>query len=203
VDEIGLFPLPIVLLPGEYVPLHIFELRYKELIGECLDAGLELGLVFSDNEGMRTIGTRAVPARVLRRYPDGRLDIVIKGQLRFRVMKLTEGRSFPTAKAQGFHDENDAPSEEEVKSCIEALAGFLAATGGDPRAARPDSISFAIAARAPFPPEVKQQLLEMTSERARLVRLQELFAQAAQGALRTRPIARVASSNGHIPLSGD
>jgi Lon protease-like protein len=105
VDEIGLFPLPIVLLPGEYVPLHIFELRYKELIGECLDAGLELGLVFSDNEGMRTIGTRAVPARVLRRYPDGRLDIVIKGQLRFRVMKLTEGRSFPTAKAQGFHDE--------------------------------------------------------------------------------------------------
>ena len=58
-DELGLFPLNLVLLPGEQAPLHIFEPRYRELIGECLEDGKEFGLVLADDDGMRDVGTRA------------------------------------------------------------------------------------------------------------------------------------------------
>ena len=64
--EIGLFPLPLVLLPTERVPLHIFEERYRELIGECLDSGDEFGLVYADDDGVRDVGTRARVAEVLK-----------------------------------------------------------------------------------------------------------------------------------------
>ena len=69
--ELGLFPLPLVLLPSEHVPLHIFEERYKELIGECLDDDSEFGLVFADETGIREIGTRAAVLEVLTRFEDG------------------------------------------------------------------------------------------------------------------------------------
>ena len=74
--EIGLFPLGVVLLPGERIPLHIFEPRYKELIGECLELGVPFGLVLADDSGMREVGTEAAVVDVLRRFEDGRLDVV-------------------------------------------------------------------------------------------------------------------------------
>ncbi|TMJ94386.1 MAG: hypothetical protein E6G67_09675 [Actinobacteria bacterium] len=78
-SEIGLFPLDLVLLPGEQRPLHVFEPRYKELIGECLDEETEFGLVLADEEGMREVGTRAAVVEVLERFDDGRLNVVIEG----------------------------------------------------------------------------------------------------------------------------
>src|SRR5256885_1424185 len=96
-EEIGLFPLGIVLLPGEQIPLHIFEERYKELIGECIEAECDFGLVLSDPEGMRTVGTRATVETVLERFDDGRLNIVVRGGERFSIGALTGGRAFSTA----------------------------------------------------------------------------------------------------------
>jgi ATP-dependent Lon protease len=81
-DEIGLFPLGIVLLPGEQVPLHIFEPRYRELIGECLERGVPFGLVFADESGMRGVGTEAAVVEVSHRFDDGRLNIVVEGRER-------------------------------------------------------------------------------------------------------------------------
>ena len=95
-DEIGLFPLGIVLLPTEQVPLHIFEERYKELIGECLDEEREFGLVFADDDGLREVGTRAAVTDVLERFEDGRLNVVVEGRERFRLVELTTGRAFQT-----------------------------------------------------------------------------------------------------------
>jgi Lon protease-like protein len=91
-SELGLFPLGIVLLPTEQIPLHIFEERYQELIGECLDLELEFGLVYADDEGLREVGTRALVTEVLDRFDDGRLNIVVEGGERFRLLQLTEGR---------------------------------------------------------------------------------------------------------------
>ncbi len=197
-SEIGLFPLPIVLLPDERVPLHIFEPRYKELIGECVEDERDFGLVLADDRGMRSVGTRAAVVQVLRRYPDGRLDIVVEGRRRLSVVELTEGRSFMTAEVMDLDDEDDMPTKEEIRRCIEALAGFLASSGGPPPNAHSGRLSFEIAARASLPPRVKQELLEMTSERARLARLQAVFAEAASGALRRSAIAERATGNGHV-----
>src|SRR5919204_2621505 len=108
-SEIGLFPLALVLLPTEKVPLHIFEPRYKELIGECLAESREFGLVLTDENGLREIGTRAAVVEVARVYDDGRLDIVIEGGERFRVVRLTSGRSFQTAEIESIDDEESEP----------------------------------------------------------------------------------------------
>ncbi len=93
--ELGLFPLPLVLLPSEHVPLHIFEERYKDLIGECLEDDSEFGLVFADEVGIREIGTRAAVLEVLTRFEDGRMNIVIEGRDRFRLHDLTDGEKLP------------------------------------------------------------------------------------------------------------
>ena len=95
--ELGLFPLPIVLLPTERVPLHIFEPRYRELIDECLETGGEFGLLFATDEGaVHEIGTRATVEEVLDELDDGRLNIIVEGRERFRLLELTSGRSFTT-----------------------------------------------------------------------------------------------------------
>ena len=95
-SELGLFPLPLVLLPTELVPLHIFEERYRELIGECLESDEEFGLVYADDDGLREVGTRAAVVNVLMRFDDGRMDIVVEGRARFRLLALTTGRSYHT-----------------------------------------------------------------------------------------------------------
>ena len=116
--EIGLFPLELVLLPTERVPLHIFEDRYKELIGECLARDGEFGLVFADQHGIREIGTLAAVATVLERFPDGRLNIVVEGRERFRLVELTRGRSFQTAEVERVGDDEDAPDEADLERAL-------------------------------------------------------------------------------------
>ena len=114
-SEIGLFPLGIVLLPTEQVPLHIFEDRYKELIGECLAEDREFGLVYADDDGLRQVGTFAAVTEVLERFDDGRLNVVIEGRSRFRVVELTSGRTFDTAEVEPVEDQPDGASEQDVE----------------------------------------------------------------------------------------
>ena len=93
-EEIGLFPLGMVLLPTERVPLHIFEPRYLELIGECVQHDREFGLVYADDDGIRAVGTRAKVIDVVR-LPDGRLSVVVEGRERFRLVELIVRAQLP------------------------------------------------------------------------------------------------------------
>ena len=83
-SEIGLFPLGLVLLPTEQVPLHIFEPRYRELIRESLEREFPFGIVYADEDGLRQIGTLATVSEVVERFDDGRLNILVEGGARFR-----------------------------------------------------------------------------------------------------------------------
>lgn len=105
-SEIGLFPLELVLLPTERVPLHVFEPRYKELVGECLRSGLEFGLVLQDDQGRREIGTRAAVVEVLQVFDDGRMNVVVEGHDRFRLLEMTSGRAFLTGEVEAIDDED-------------------------------------------------------------------------------------------------
>ena len=90
--ELGLFPLPIVLVPTERIPLHIFEPRYRELIDECVETGGEFGLVLATGDGaVHEIGTRASVHQVLEALDDGSMNIVVEGGERFRLLELTTG----------------------------------------------------------------------------------------------------------------
>ena len=199
-SELGLFPLGVVLLPTERVPLHIFEPRYKELIGECLESDVEFGLVLADDDGLRAIGTRAAVTDVLHRFPDGRMNVVVEGGGRFRLLGLTSGRSFQTAEVEPLEDEeSDAGAEARVLA-LERYGRLAAATGSEPDELDASSpvLSFEIAARVDFGAELKQQLLETRSEPDRLDTLATLLEEAAQAVVADRERAEQASTNGKV-----
>jgi ATP-dependent Lon protease len=199
-SELGLFPLGIVLLPTEQIPLHIFEERYQELIGECLDEEREFGLVFADEDGMRKIGTYAAVTEVLERFDDGRLNIVAEGRERFRLLELTEGRSFQTGIVEAIADEVDDADPDDTEHALELYQRLVDLTGAEVEEPRLDvpQLSFELAGRFEFAPELKQRLLQLTSERRRMKLLAELLAGAAAAVEREREIAERAHGNGKV-----
>jgi Lon protease-like protein len=202
VTELGLFPLGIVLLPTEQVPLHIFEDRYKELIAECLDAEQEFGLVYADTDGVREIGTRAAVIEVLARLEDGRMNIVVEGRERFRLLELTEGRSFHTGQVEPFVDEDDPADSDSVTHALELFNRLRELTGSEvqaPEAGSPQ-LSYELAARVELAPEAKQALLQEVSERVRVERVGELLAEANLTVERQRRAAERAATNGRVDL---
>ncbi|MDH4176175.1 MAG: LON peptidase substrate-binding domain-containing protein [Thermoleophilia bacterium] len=199
-EEIGLFPLGIVLLPSELVPLHIFEPRYRELVGECLDEEREFGLVLADDDGLREIGTKAAVVEVVDRFPDGRLNVVVEGRGRFRLLELTDGRSFHTGTVDELVDSDDPAPPEEIERALALFRRLLEVTGADvePPDADDPQLSFSLAGRFELAAGLKQQLLQATSERTRLVRVCEILEAAAAAVERQREIAALAGRNGRV-----
>jgi Lon protease-like protein len=130
-SELGLFPLGVVLLPTERLPLHIFEERYQELIEECLEQDTEFGLVYADSDGIRDVGTRARVAEVLTRFEDGRLNILVEGGERFQVDELTDGRSFHTAEVSPITDADDAAEAEAIQQAMRIFGVLRDVTESD------------------------------------------------------------------------
>ena len=196
--DVGLFPLGIALLPTEQIPLHIFELRYRELIGECLERDEPFGLVLADEEhGIRDVGTLA---HVIDFEPldDGRLNIVIEGRERFSVSELTEGRAFQTAEIAALDDDDDPAGHALVERGLSLFARLVELTEADisaPDAGHPQ-LSFALAARFELAPELKQALLTQRSERERLEQVCEILEAAHAAIERQREIVRRAQTNG-------
>ncbi len=107
-----LFPLSVVLLPATPLPLHIFEDRYKEMMGDVIPARGEFGIVLVKDEGIVNVGCTATVERIFRRYPDGRLDLLAIGQRRFQVLSLNEEKPYLRATVEYFNDEEatDVPA---------------------------------------------------------------------------------------------
>jgi Lon protease-like protein len=199
--ELGLFPLELVLLPSERVPLHIFEDRYKELIGECLDEGTEFGLILEDGDGLRRVGTRTAVLELVHTFDDGRMNVLVEGRGRFRLVELTEGRSFQTAEVEPLADESDEDADAQAERALDVFRRLVAVAEADEvdePAAGGVGLSFQLAARVDFGHELKQELLELRSERARLERLTELLERAAEALTREREVRNRASGNGKI-----
>jgi ATP-dependent Lon protease len=204
VPEIGLFPLELVLLPNERVPLHIFEDRYKDLIGECLAETTDFGLILEDDDGLREIGTRTSVVELIDTFDDGRMNVLVEGRDRFRVIELTAGRSFRTAEVEEVEDDGELPSDAEVERTIAVFRRLVAVAEADeidePATGSP-VLSFELAARVDFGPQLKQELLELRSEGRRLRRLAELLDQAARALAREREVRQRAAGNGKVSPS--
>ncbi|MBA3375547.1 MAG: LON peptidase substrate-binding domain-containing protein [Actinobacteria bacterium] len=200
--ELGLFPLGLVLLPTEQVPLHIFEERYKDLIGECLDDNSEFGLVYADESGIREIGTRAAVLDVLTRFEDGRMNILIEGRDRFKLLDLTSGRSFQTgdiASIEDVDDSADASTVERARALFGRLRDLTSSEIEVPDADAPQ-LSFLLAGRVELAAEAKLELLAETSEKVRLERVCELLEEATVAVERQRHAAERAATNGKVEL---
>jgi Lon protease-like protein len=200
VTELGIFPLGLVLLPGERLPLHIFEPRYKELISECLAEERPFGIVLSDDSGLHEIGTVASVIEVLERFDDGRLNIVVEGGDRFRVVELTTGRAFQTGEVEEVADEDVDVDEEDAARALGLFKELRELVGSDveePEEGDP-ALSFALASRVDFGLDPKQRLLELTSEPDRLTLVIELLEGALTAVREEQARRELASRNGKL-----
>ncbi len=178
---IPLFPLELVLFPGQRVPLHVFEDRYKTMVGECLEEGKasEFGIVMAKENGIVNVGCTAQIVEVTRRYDDGRMDIVISGHRRFEVLFLDESKDYLRAAAQFFEDE-DAPVPEDLsRNVLDLHQQVLQLMPVDAETQSTTEtaphLSFRLAGPLPLDPDFKQLLLGLRSEPERLQRVAEYF----------------------------
>ena len=205
--RLGLFPLPLVLVPTERVPLHIFEPRYRELVGECIDSGEEFGVLLAKADGeSHDVGTRAAIAEVLRVLPDGRMHIAIEGGERFRLLELHHDRSFLQGTVEPVADEDDPPAAGDVEQVLELFVRLQKTVGStrEPPLADSPQLDFEIVSRVDFGTAEKQELIELTSPQQRYARLVELLERALEALTLERGLQRSAAGNGKVtPLYGE
>ena len=165
-----LFPLDLVLLPGVPLPLHVFEPRYKEMIAECLDEKKPFGVIRASSSGVEDIGCTAEIVEVIKRYDDGRMDILTRGVERFEVLQVHEERPFLEAEFTLIEDEPGAPSSDLVQQAVRLHAEIASLAGDDAGGPdeRPDQLSFLLAGSLPLDLDFKQNLLTTLSEPKRL-----------------------------------
>ena len=191
-----LFPLQVVLLPGSPLPLHIFEDRYKEMIGEVLRDKLEFGVVLANEKGIVNTGCTATVDRVLKEYPDGRLDILTRGRRRFEILLLNEERSFLRGAVEFFDDDEGGPADIAVpadllKNVMAGLADLKTSDANDdPR------LSFRLAQQVPDL-GFRQTLLATRSEAERMRRLADFLPGFLERRNRAQRTKDVAGQNGH------
>jgi len=174
-DRLSLFPLNVVLFPGEPLPLHIFEPRYRRMVRECLDAKAPFGMLLALSDGIAHVGCSAEILEVTKRYEDGRMDILAVGRHRFRVVDLFTDDPLLEGTVDYLTDE-DAPLDprkrKELIELYEVCHTLL--FSGMPRnleESQPEMISFAISGVLPIDLLWKQQILELRSEAERQDRL--------------------------------
>ncbi len=198
-----LFPLPLVLLPRTALPLHIFEDRYKELIGEAIEAESAFGVVLAQESGIVNAGCTATVEKVLNRYSDGRLDILTAGRRRFELLEVVEGKSYLRGRIEYFEDEEDVYVPPDLrKRAVDAYSFTRQATGQD-APAEPEwndpQISFQLA-QILNDLEFRQQLLVLRSEVERLKQLIKFFPQYVVRWRHGEHVREVATRNGHSHL---
>lgn len=165
-----LFPLEVVLLPGTPLPLHIFEPRYKEMIGECLANNAPFGVIRALDEGIAEVGCTAEIITVTKEYPDGKLDLIAEGRERFEVVELNQERSFLRGEVLLVPDEPGSVEAEQKARAVQLHLQILSLAGAvqDLSAADQNRLSFYLAGSLPLDLDFKQKLLAMRSESERI-----------------------------------
>jgi len=200
VPLLPIFPLDLVLLPGTPLPLHIFEPRYKEMIGECLENDAPFGIVRVMTEGIAEIGCTAEIITVTKQYPDGRLDIIVEGRKRFEVLEVNEERSFLRAEVLLVPDEAGQTGEEEKVRAIQLHLEVLSLAGAiqDLSAADQNQLSFYLAGSLPLDLDFKQKLLAIRSESERIRIVSEYLENILPKLKRVAKTREKAGGNGHV-----
>jgi Lon protease-like protein len=195
-----LFALDMVALPGEGVPLHIFEERYRVMIEECLTSEHEFGIVWLSEDELKHTGCACEIEQVLERLPDGALNILARGTRAFRLVERQEGLPYPAGTVEFLSDEPEEVEPESAESAHRLYAELVElATDHTPEERELEAMdAYGMTAKVEFGTEAKQELLELRSENARL-RLLSLLLDAALKRLSLVERAQVrARSNGKV-----
>lgn len=200
VQDFPLFPLGIVALPTESVPLHVFEDRYRTMIEECLEEEREFGIVWLSEEELKPVGCACAINEVLERMDDGRLTILVRGTRVFRLLERREDLPYPAGIVE-FLDESEEELDVSAGEDAHELYAELVEQATD-RTLTPEQLeamsAYQMAATVDFGTEAKQELLELRSENARLRLLTLLFRAAIKQVELVERAQVRAHSNGKV-----
>ena len=200
-ERIPLFPLNVVLLPGAPLPLHIFEPRYKEMVKSCLDEKSEFGMLLSLPKGVALVGCTAEIVEVVKRYPDGRMDIATLGRAPFRVVELLSQQ--PLLEGQvDYLEDRGAPGnpvvQRQLVELYEACHTLIFEDYPKNLEGTPvDELSYHIAGTLPMDLLWKQQILELRSEQDRQERLLGYLREWVPHLQNSKAMRQRAGGNGH------
>ncbi len=194
-----LFPLRVVIFPRTTLPLHIFEDRYKELIGESIQGASEFGIVLAKEDGIVNAGCTVVVDKVLKNYPDGRMDILTRGVRRFEILGLNEDKSYLRGQVEFFDDDEPGPGPADLQEKALQQYRGLVETGelqeSEPVLSDPQ-LSFQLA-QAVRDMDFLNLLLRNRSEPQRLKQLADYLARLAPKLREASRIRKLAPLNGH------
>jgi Lon protease-like protein len=200
--EFPLFPLGLVALPGELVPLHIFEERYKQMMAECMESEREFGIVWMSDDGLREIGCACEIERVLEQMEDGRMNILTRGTRPFRVLERQGHLAYPAGVIEFLSDVAEEPDLAAAETARATYADLVKrATDREPEQVELDEMdAYAMAATVDFGLAAKQGLLDLRSESARLRLVTRLFRAAVKRLEFVERAQERARSNGKVRL---
>ena len=199
VPLLPLFPLEIVVFPGAPLPLHIFEPRYKEMIGECLSQERPFGMVRAKENALSAVGCSARILTIIKKYEDGRMDIAAEGAQRFEIIQVNQERSFLQAEVTFFDDEPSIVSKSAADTVVQLHEQLFAVMGQSVEVDRDAALlSYRLAQDLPVDLDFKQTLLEMKSEAERVEILTEYYRATIPKIENSLRVRQRASGNGHV-----
>jgi Lon protease-like protein len=200
--DFPLFPLGLVALPNELIPLHIFEERFKTMMNDCLRDERPFGIIWLSDDGLRDIGCACEIERVLERMEDGRMNLLVRGTRPFRVLERIGHLAYPAGVVEFVEDLEEPVDPEAARAAHEAYADLVKrATDRDPVGEELAGLTaYAMAATVDFGLDAKQGLLDLRSENARLRLVTRLFRAAIKRLDFVDRAQERARSNGKVRL---
>jgi Lon protease-like protein len=204
-DYLSIFSLDVVLFPEMLLPLHIFEEHYKEMIGECLQSNSPFGVLYAHDNRLETVGCTAEISQVIKKYPDGRIDLIAVGQKRFQVSFFDSEKSYLRASIELLPDSigDKGLSEEQAQQALDLFAQVCKLIGQDEPeefhdASAVHGLAFRMASSLHLQNEIRQRILEIRSENQRLERLTEHLSELIPRLTARQKSAKQAGSNGRL-----
>ena len=204
VRDFPLFPLGLVALPSELIPLHIFEERYKTMMARCLEDESEFGIVWVADDGLRSVGCACEIAEVLERMDDGRINLVARGTRPFRIEARQDELAYPAGVVEFLEDPPEEPDDDAARAAHAAYADLVRqATDRTPDEGEIAGMTaYEMAATVEFGADAKQGLLDLRSEAARLEAVTKLFRSALRRLDFVERAQARARSNGKVHFPG-
>ena len=202
ISDFPLFPLGIVALPEEVIPLHIFEERYKTMMEECLERDRDFGIVWMSDDGLRDIGCSCRIEQVLERMDDGRLNLLCRGVRPIRIVERQGHLAYPAGVIEYVDDRIEPVDPQLMREARETYAELVRrATDREPTVDElADLSAYGMAATVDFGLDAKQGLLDLRSENARLRLVARLFRAAMKRLDFVDRAQARARSNGKVRL---
>ena len=201
-SNLPLFPLGLVCFPDERLPLHIFEPRYKEMVGRCMREHAPFGIVLFEEDRLSRVGCLVRVEELVEQHPDGTFDIVVRGEQRFEIQTVRSENAYLTGDGQML-DEGDAVTDLSLRARVIAQHMRLLELAG--RAPRPAlyegarDLSYLIAHNAGLGLAQQQELLELSTQNLRLAYLSKHLETFIPRVEEAEELRRKIGSNGHFP----